>query len=87
MKDTALRRSISEAYHGILPKGRYPLVLLSVEVPTSEVDVNVHPAKTEVRFQPVLDVTRSITQGLRRALHTESEEKCRQLLNLHPQLR
>ena len=65
VKDTAVRRAVSEAYQGIVPKGRYPLVLLSIEVNPSEVDVNVHPAKIEVRFQQVLDVSQAITRGLR----------------------
>ena len=60
--------AVSDAYQGILPKGRYPLVLLRLEVSPDQVDVNVHPAKTEVRFQQVLDVGRSITQGLRDAM-------------------
>lgn len=68
VKDTALRRAVSDAYMGILPKGRYPLVLLSVEVDIAEVDVNVHPAKTEVRFQQVHEISESITTGLRSLL-------------------
>lgn len=68
VKDTAMRRAVSDAYHGIVPKGHYPLVLLSIEVSPSQVDVNVHPAKTEVRFQQVLDVSQSVTDGLRAKL-------------------
>ena len=68
VKDTAVRRAVSEAYQGIVPKGRYPLVLLSIEVNPAEVDVNVHPAKIEVRFQQVLDVSQAITRGLRTKL-------------------
>ena len=68
VKDTAVRRAVSEAYQGIIPKKCYPLILLSVKVSPSQVDVNVHPAKTEVRFQQVLDVSQAITRGLRKAL-------------------
>ena len=68
VKDTAVRRAVSEAYQGIIPKKCYPLILLSVKVAPSLVDVNVHPAKTEVRFQQVLDVSQAITRGLRKAL-------------------
>jgi len=68
VKDTAVRRAVKEAYQGIIPKKCYPLVLLSVTVAPSQVDVNVHPAKTEVRFQQVLDVGDAITTGLRKAL-------------------
>ncbi len=68
VKDTAVRRAVKEAYQGIVPKKRYPLVLLSIQVAPNQVDVNVHPAKTEVRFQQVLDVSQAITNGLRQAL-------------------
>lgn len=68
VKDTAVRRAVKEAYQGIIPKKCYPLILLSVKVAPSQVDVNVHPAKTEVRFQQVLDVGDAITTGLRKAL-------------------
>ena len=68
VKDTAVRRAVSDAYQGIIPKKCYPLILLSVKVNPSQVDVNVHPAKTEVRFQQVLDVGQAITRGLRKAL-------------------
>ncbi|MBI4201364.1 MAG: DNA mismatch repair endonuclease MutL [Chloroflexi bacterium] len=45
-----LLQAVEEAYRGLLMEGRHPLVALNVELPTSEVDVNVHPAKREVRF-------------------------------------
>ncbi len=44
-------RSLSEGYRSILPHGVYPAALLFIETPLEEVDVNVHPAKTEVRFR------------------------------------
>jgi DNA mismatch repair protein MutL len=46
----ALLYALEEAYHTLLPVGRHPLALLWVAVPPAEVDVNVHPAKQEVRF-------------------------------------
>ena len=51
IKDTSVRRAIREAYQGLIPKGRYPTVILQIEVSPQDVDVNVHPAKTEVRFK------------------------------------
>jgi DNA mismatch repair protein MutL len=51
IKDGAIFRAITEAYHGKLMHKRYPIVFLFLEMEPSEVDVNVHPTKTEVRFQ------------------------------------
>jgi len=51
VQDRLLFRALLEGYRGLLETGRYPVSLLWVRVPASEVDVNVHPAKREVRFQ------------------------------------
>ncbi len=46
-----LSAALSETYHGFLPERRYPVAVLNISVPPGEVDVNVHPAKREVRFR------------------------------------
>ncbi len=61
VRDRLLLHSISEAYRNIVPPGVFPVVLLFLDLPYQEVDVNVHPAKIEVRFrhpQFVHDFTR-----------------------------
>jgi DNA mismatch repair protein MutL len=50
VRDHLIGRALSEAYRSMMPSGAYPAAVLFVEVPPTEVDVNVHPAKTEVRF-------------------------------------
>ncbi|HJQ25080.1 MAG TPA: DNA mismatch repair endonuclease MutL [Blastocatellia bacterium] len=50
VRDQLIGRAISEAYRSMMPSGTYPAVVLFIDVPPTEVDVNVHPAKTEVRF-------------------------------------
>lgn len=65
VRDPVVRRAVSEAYRGIVPKGRYPTVVLKISVPPAHVDVNVHPAKTEVRFRYARDLSRVLTQGIR----------------------
>src|SRR5437773_3979980 len=49
--DRLIQHAITEAYRNILPPTVYPVVLLFMEMPNAEVDVNVHPSKTEVRFR------------------------------------
>ncbi len=51
IRDRVLLHALSAAYHNLLPAGCYPFALLFLEAPFEEVDVNVHPSKTEVRFR------------------------------------
>ncbi len=68
VRDKIILHAISEAYRNILPSGTFPVVILFVTIPYEDVDVNVHPAKTEVRFKHqsfVHDAVRdSILSGL-----------------------
>jgi DNA mismatch repair protein MutL len=50
VRDKIINKALSEAYRAMIPAGVYPSAMLFVELPPGEVDVNVHPAKTEVRF-------------------------------------
>lgn len=68
VKDMVLRRAVTQAYAGIVPKDRYPVVILDLTVPVEDVDVNVHPAKTEVRFQHAFELQAAVAEGLRTAL-------------------
>ena len=51
IRDRALQHALTEAYRGLVMVGRYPLCFLRLDMPPEMVDVNVHPAKLEVRFQ------------------------------------
>ena len=51
VRDRIIMHAISEAYRNILPSGTFPVAILFVTIPFEDVDVNVHPAKTEVRFK------------------------------------
>src|SRR5882724_3698072 len=51
IRDRLIQHALTDAYRNILPPTVYPVVLLFLEMPTAEVDVNVHPSKTEVRFR------------------------------------
>lgn len=68
VKDKLLVGAVRAAYGDLIPKGRYPLLALFVELHPSEVDVNVHPAKVEVRFRDGGRVRGLIIGGLQHAL-------------------
>jgi len=51
IRDRLIQHALTEAYRNILPPTVFPVVLLFLELPSAEVDVNVHPSKTEVRFR------------------------------------
>ena len=68
VRDRMIGRSLSEGYRSILPHGVYPAALLFIETPLEEVDVNVHPAKTEVRFRRQSAVADAVREAVRAAL-------------------
>ncbi len=71
IRDRLILHALNEAYRNIIPPGVFPVVLLFLELPCEEVDVNVHPSKIEVRFrhpQFVHDFTRdTVRQALSKA--------------------
>jgi DNA mismatch repair protein MutL len=73
VKDRLLVGALRAAYRDLIARDRHPIAALFVEVPLEEVDVNVHPAKTEVRFRDPSAVRGLIIGGLRRALDEESQ--------------
>lgn len=68
VQDTALISALLQAYHTLLMIGRYPLAVLFIQLEPEEVDVNVHPAKAEVRFRQPDKVFSSVQRSVKRAL-------------------
>ncbi len=68
VRDVRLTYAITQAYHTLLPTGRYPLAVVMVRLPPEEVDVNVHPAKAEVRFRDGDVVFRAVQRAVRGTL-------------------
>lgn len=70
VRDLGIARAVETAYRSTLPHGVRPSFILEVVVPGDGVDVNVHPAKAEVRFANRWDVERAVMQVVQRALGT-----------------
>ena len=68
IRDRLLMHAITEAYRNVIPPTSFPVVLLFLEMPPEEVDVNVHPAKTEVRFRQQSHIHDFVCDSLRSAL-------------------
>lgn len=68
IRDRLILHSLTEAYRNIIPPTSFPVVLLFLEVPPQEVDVNVHPAKTEVRFRQGAFIHDFVRDSVRTAL-------------------
>lgn len=68
VKDRLLVGAVRGAYADLLARDRHPVLALFVDLPSHEVDVNVHPAKTEVRFREPTMIRGMIVSGLKRAL-------------------
>lgn len=69
VKDKLLHGVTRAGYMDVLPSDRHAAVILYIDLPAGEVDVNVHPAKAEVRFRKPQDVRSLIVSTLRHALH------------------
>ncbi|MFH0889284.1 MAG: DNA mismatch repair endonuclease MutL [Planctomycetota bacterium] len=68
IKDKVISRSIYQSYHNLIPPGRYPFVVLFLEMPASAFDVNVHPTKIEVRFRNAWRLHDQIISLIRKSL-------------------
>ncbi|MCG2786662.1 MAG: DNA mismatch repair endonuclease MutL [Anaerolineae bacterium] len=68
VSDTPLTQAIIQSYHTLLMVGRFPLTALFIEIDPAEVDVNVHPAKAEVRFRSQDKIFSFVQRSARRAL-------------------
>ena len=68
VSDTPLNQALLQAYHTLLMVGRYPMAAMFLEIDPGEVDVNVHPAKAEVRFKNQERVFSFVQRSARRAL-------------------
>lgn len=81
VRDKVLTHAVLQGYDTLLMKGQYPAVVLLLEVPFADVDVNVHPAKYEVRFRRQADVHEAVATAVRQALQREAKGPLPQFQN------
>jgi DNA mismatch repair protein MutL len=67
-QDTSIAYAVIQAYHTLLPVGRFPVAVIFLEIDPEDVDVNVHPTKAEVRFRDSNAVFGAVQKAVRRAL-------------------
>ena len=72
-----LEDALENAYKGTMMQGKFPGAVLMLEMPADLVDVNVHPAKTEIRFAKESDVFDAVYRAVRTALATPGSGECR----------
>jgi len=68
IRDRTVQHAVAEAYRGLIEPGRYPTIVLHIEMHPGAVDVNVHPSKAEVRFRDSGVVHSAVTRSIRSAL-------------------
>ena len=68
VKDRVLMHAIRQAYQDAIPSGTYPVVILFLEIPPAQIDVNVHPSKTEIRFRNSQQVHSALYHAIQEAL-------------------
>ncbi|MBC1418292.1 DNA mismatch repair endonuclease MutL [Listeria fleischmannii] len=69
IKNFALVKAIQEGYHTLLPIGRFPIIVLQIEMDPLIIDVNVHPAKLEVRLSKEKELGQLISSAIKEAFH------------------
>ena len=72
VRDRVLSQALQEAYRGLLMSGRYPVAFLFVDLPPDQVDVNVHPAKAEVRFRDSQALRQLVVDAVQGRLRAEN---------------
>ncbi|MBI1748351.1 MAG: DNA mismatch repair endonuclease MutL [Acidobacteria bacterium] len=68
VRDRLISHALNQAYRPVNPSGLYPVVVLFIDIPPSEIDVNVHPAKTEIRFRQSDHVHQMVVRAIESAL-------------------
>jgi DNA mismatch repair protein MutL len=80
VRDKVLTHAVLQGYETLLMKGQYPVVVLFLEIPLADVDVNAHPAKYEVKFRRPSIVHETVAEAIRQKLKEKAKEPSRKIL-------
>ena len=78
VQSRALSKALDNAYHSVLPKTGFPLAVIRIDVPAEDIDVNVHPQKSEVKFKNEQDIFRAVYKAVTVCLTRPAAEQLRQ---------
>jgi DNA mismatch repair protein MutL len=70
VQDKSLQAAVIDAYRGLLMHGEFPIAIVRLKVPTADVDVNIHPTKSQIKFRDPQTAFRAVNRTLRSALET-----------------
>lgn len=74
ISNRAMAKAIDNAYHALIPKTGYPLAVINVEVPQHTIDVNVHPQKSEMKFEDEGRIFKAVYKAVLDAVHAKDEK-------------
>lgn len=81
--DRVIMKALDTAYHALIPKGGYPFALLRLTLPPEDIDINVHPRKSEVKFSNEKIVYSTVYRGVLRAIESASGEVNNVVTDVH----
>ena len=85
VRSSLLTRSVEDAYQGLLMVGKHPIAILTISLPPQEIDVNVHPSKTEVKFRNSQAVFGSVVKAVKNALNQSKPPEIKGVENKSPE--
>ena len=70
VRNSSINRAINDSYHTYKPDNRYPIVVINIEVDPSQIDVNIHPTKMDIKFSKLEELQNLITKEIKKHLDT-----------------
>jgi len=85
--DRIISKAVYEGYHGLISKNQYPVFFLFIKINPSKVDINVHPRKSEVRFENPSQIFNAVKQAVRETLLKFLKQDAQEMLEQYPKFK